>query len=58
MTGGPDDGAPADPLQGMVEAAVSMHAIFESYVAAGFTQQQAVYLVGVMLATTLGGPPT
>jgi len=58
MNPGPDDGAPPDPMQAMAEAAVGMHEIFLAYVEAGFSPQQAVYLVGVMLTASLGGPPT
>jgi hypothetical protein len=39
------DGSP------MLIAGVAMHESFRSMVEAGFTEQQALYLMGVMLAT-------
>ncbi len=44
---------PADPITGLREGAVSLHECFLSYIAAGFTETQAMYLVGVVLATAL-----
>jgi hypothetical protein len=40
---------PEDPMTAMAEMAVSLHEIFLAYVAAGFTQSQALYLVGQMV---------
>lgn len=43
-----DDG-PADPFSELQQAAASLHELFVSYVGAGFTEQQAIYLVGQIL---------
>lgn len=39
-----------EPLTPMAEGAVGVHEIFESFVAGGFTERQALYIVGVMLS--------
>ena len=38
----------------MAENAASIHEVYLSYLGAGFTEPQALYLVGVCLATLLG----
>ena len=45
----PPEKMPADPMTPAVEAASGMHEMYLSYVAAGFTAQQALYLTGQML---------
>lgn len=42
--------APADPFGQLVEAGTAIHEMFRSYVVAGFTEPQALYLVGSLLA--------
>ncbi len=43
-------GNPPDPITSMVEAAAGLRELFESLVAAGFTEWQACRVLGVMLA--------
>lgn len=45
--GGPNDGA--DPIAQMAQGAQAFRNLFNSYVLTGFTEAQAIYLVGVML---------
>lgn len=40
---------PNDPVSALAEGAAQMHELFSSYVNAGFTEQQALYLVGQLL---------
>ena len=40
---------PNDPLTLLRQAAVQMHEMFKTYVEAGFTDHQALYLVGQMI---------
>jgi hypothetical protein len=40
---------PPDPLTVLAEAAAQLHEMFISYVRAGFTEQQALYLVGQVI---------
>lgn len=44
---------PRDPFGAMAEAAAAIHEVFLSYVAAGFTESQALYLTACALT---GGP--
>ena len=44
------DGEPADPMTQMAEGAIQAHEIFSSYVAAGFTEGQAITLVAAILS--------
>jgi hypothetical protein len=37
---------PTDPSNPLLEAAITMHTLYEAYVHAGFTPAQALYLVG------------
>jgi hypothetical protein len=46
-----------EPMTELGESAVHMHEVFLSYVQAGFTEQQALYLVGQALKAMLT-PPT
>jgi hypothetical protein len=41
---------PVDPISSIAESAAATHEMFISYVAAGFTEPQALYLIGQMLA--------
>ena len=57
----PDDGAPevipADPVTLLAANAAALHECHLSYVAAGFTMEQATYLVGVVLAAMMRQSP-
>jgi hypothetical protein len=41
---------PQDPITALVQAAASVHEMFLAYLAAGFTEQQALYLIAQVLA--------
>lgn len=43
---------PGDPIRPLLDAAVSMHELFISFVEAGFTEQQALFLVAQSLRPT------
>jgi hypothetical protein len=47
---------PEDPITQLAEGAVATHELFLSYVRAGFTEQQALYLVGQMIVAAARGP--
>jgi hypothetical protein len=47
---------PAEPLSALAEAASGLHELFLSYVAAGFTDIQALHLVGLLLTASLAKP--
>jgi len=49
-------GEPDDPITQLATAAVSLHELYTAYVGAGFTENQALYLVGVILSANLRGP--
>lgn len=49
---------PDDPITQLAEAAVATHELFVSYVGAGFTENQALYLVGQTIAAAVRGPAT
>jgi hypothetical protein len=56
VAGGPDDGAvptPPDPITVVAEMANSLHEIFKTYVSAGFSEAQAIYLAACFMC---GGP--
>ncbi len=58
---GENDGAklPPDPIGALAEGAVQMHAIYEAYCTAGFTSEQAIYIVGQMIRASMnGGAPS
>lgn len=40
---------PNDPITDLAAMAVQLHELYESYLAAGFTEHQALYLVGRMV---------
>ncbi|MEO3856220.1 hypothetical protein [Acrocarpospora sp. B8E8] len=44
---------PQDPLSALAAAAAQLHELFTTYVAAGFTETQALYLVGQMVAASM-----
>jgi len=44
-----------NPFSTLVVAAAATHEMFRSYVEAGFTEQQALYLVGQMLTANIRG---
>ena len=46
-----------EPLTELAEGAAQMHEMFLAYVQVGFTEQQALYLVGCALKAILA-PPT
>lgn len=47
---------PEDPITELATAAVSLHELFTAYVGAGFTENQAIYLVGQLIANANRGP--
>jgi hypothetical protein len=50
---------PVDPVSPLAELAAAHHELFASYVAAGFTPDQAIYLVGQMVrASASQSPPS
>jgi hypothetical protein len=46
--------APQDPMTALAEGAAHLHEIFLAYVNAGFTEAQALHLVGQVLAASFG----
>jgi hypothetical protein len=40
---------PVDPLTELAKAAAQLHELFRAYVDAGFSEQQALYLVGKIM---------
>lgn len=49
---------PPDPLTELAKGAAQVHELFSSYVDAGFSENQALYLVGKMLAASIQPPGT
>jgi len=45
---------PKDPFTQLQESAASLHEYFMSLIAAGFTREEAKYLIGQMLAAHIG----
>ncbi|MEU6725485.1 hypothetical protein ABZ917_17400 [Nonomuraea wenchangensis] len=45
---------PEDPITQLAAAAVSLHELYTSFIAAGFSESQALYLVGQALTTSIG----
>lgn len=43
---------PADPISALAVAATTAHELYTTLVTSGFTEGQAMYLVGQMLAAT------
>ncbi len=50
------DETPAPPLS-IAEGAVALHESYTSFLAAGFTEHQALYLIGQMLRGASSGSP-
>lgn len=46
---------PEDPITQLAAAAVQLHELYNSYVAAGFTEAQAFDLVKAILTASVGG---
>lgn len=46
---------PRDPISALGEMAASIHEMFLAYVKAGFTEDQALYLVGQIIAARFRG---
>lgn len=44
------DGMPADPISDLRAGAAQLHELFMSFVESGFSEGQALYLVGVLIA--------
>jgi hypothetical protein len=44
---------PPDPITILGEAAAQLHELYCSYIGAGFTEQQALYLVGQIITATI-----
>lgn len=51
--GGPKDGGPVDPITELAKGAIQLHESFATYVAAGFTEGQAMTLLCVILTATI-----
>lgn len=50
---------PPDPFTMMADAAVALHTLFVSYIAAGFSQDQALKLIAYTMAAQASlSPPT
>jgi len=47
------DETPADPITELMEGAGQMHEAFTTFVESGFTEKQALYLVGQMLCASI-----
>jgi hypothetical protein len=47
-----DDKIPSDPVSALLAAATTAHELFATFVTSGFTEQQALYLVGQILAAS------
>jgi hypothetical protein len=45
-----------DPLSALAMAATATHEMFRSYVEAGFTEQQALFLTAQVLTASMRGP--
>lgn len=48
---------PIDPMTQLQEGAAQLHELYRTYVDAGFTAQQAIYLVGHLLANVVRSAP-
>jgi hypothetical protein len=49
---------PQDPMTQLAEGAASTHELFLSYVGAGFSENQALYLVAQFVTAAIRGPAT
>lgn len=47
---------PEDPITQLAQAAVGLHELFTAYIGAGFTENQALYLVGQSISAATRGP--
>jgi hypothetical protein len=47
-----DDKIPGDPVSALLGAAAAAHELFTTFVTSGFTDKQALYLVGQILAAS------
>lgn len=47
---------PSDPITELAQAAMQLHELFTAYVEAGFTEQQALYLVGKIMTAGVQPP--
>lgn len=47
---------PEDPITELAAAAAQMHELFSAYVDAGFTEQQALYLLGRLITAGMRTP--
>jgi hypothetical protein len=47
---------PEDPITELAAAAAQMHELFRSYVEAGFTENQALYLLGQLISGSVRPP--
>lgn len=47
---------PEDPITQLAEGAASAHELFTAYVEAGFTENQALYLVAQMVTAAMRPP--
>jgi hypothetical protein len=52
----PDETDPQDPMTALAAATASVHELYLAYQHAGFTQPEALYLIGVLLTAILRGP--
>lgn len=52
---GPNDKGPDSPISALLEAAISMHEMYVSFIAAGFTETQAMTLVAQTLRPQSNG---
>lgn len=50
-----DNRLPPDPISSLGEIASNTHEMFSSYVEAGFTEQQALYLTGQIISAMIEG---
>ncbi len=48
------DNMPADPVTDLAASAAQLHEAYESFVAAGFTEQQAMQMVCVIITGSQG----
>lgn len=48
---------PADPISELAGAASQIHEVYQAYLSAGFTDTQALYLVGQVATGGKGTPP-
>ncbi|MEV7013287.1 hypothetical protein [Streptosporangium sp. NPDC051022] len=46
---------PEDPITQLAQGAVQLHEVFVAYVEAGFTEQQALFLIGQMIQALARG---